>query len=163
MHERFPRTFHWFVRARLLDEPAHAIAADEQVSSGRVRNELALIDRSMRPILQAMGVVVAVAAMVILWIRTQPPEDHELETSPPPPLEEPVAPTPSAAPAPEPVPPLVRAAALREAAHTDCGAARWRLCLDELDQAKALDPQGDDVAAVQTLRRRATNAEKRSR
>ena len=52
-------------------------------------------------------------------------------------------------------PPAVRAAALRQEAHAACQARTWSTCLDKLNEARALDPSGDQAPDVQMLRRSA--------
>jgi len=64
---------------------------------------------------------------------------------------------------PEPVPiaippddtPAGRAAALRADARKSCNAHRWPRCVDELDDAKELDPAGDDTPEIREMRRAA--------
>jgi hypothetical protein len=51
--------------------------------------------------------------------------------------------------------PPVRAEALRRDARDACGARRWPICLDRLNQARALDPAGDEAPEIQALRRSA--------
>jgi hypothetical protein len=64
------------------------------------------------------------------------------------------SPAPVAAHRP-PEPPAVRAEALRQAARDACQAQTWQTCLDKLNEAKALDPGGDESPEVQALRRSA--------
>jgi len=52
-------------------------------------------------------------------------------------------------------PPAVRAEALRQDARAACGARRWPVCLDRLNEARALDPAGDEAPEIQALRRSA--------
>jgi hypothetical protein len=52
-------------------------------------------------------------------------------------------------------PPAVRAEALRRDARDACGARRWPTCLERLNQARALDPAGDEAPEIQALRRSA--------
>jgi hypothetical protein len=62
---------------------------------------------------------------------------------------------------PEPVPtaippddtPAYRAGAMRADARKSCKEHRWHECLAELDDAKALDPAGDDTPELKELRR----------
>jgi hypothetical protein len=54
--------------------------------------------------------------------------------------------------------PIERARALREQARDDCDARRWEACLQKLDDARALDPQGDGAEDVQSTRRTAGDA-----
>jgi hypothetical protein len=55
-------------------------------------------------------------------------------------------------------PDLETAAGLRKRALDACSREQWTECLAGLDQAKGLDPAGDDAAAVQAARRRAGQA-----
>jgi hypothetical protein len=50
---------------------------------------------------------------------------------------------------------LAVAADLRRKAAAACDAKQWSACLAELDDARAVDPGGDDVAAVKGLREKA--------
>jgi hypothetical protein len=51
-----------------------------------------------------------------------------------------------------------RAAALRSDAEAACEQAKWRACLDRLDEADQLDPAGARETPVQTLRKKAEDA-----
>lgn len=71
---------------------------------------------------------------------------------------EPIAPVPSREFSPPKVPDLElarqeRAKALRDEAYPACGRAAWTLCESKLDEAKALDPSGEQDPNVQTARR----------
>lgn len=48
--------------------------------------------------------------------------------------------------------PADQAADLRQEALDACEAHRWKNCLDRLDEARALDPSGDENPEVQALR-----------
>jgi hypothetical protein len=70
-------------------------------------------------------------------------------------------PTPSAPPSqvlveetPGPTP-KEQAAALRTEASADCAAQDWGRCLDKLDLALALDPEGDHVPEVHKMHEKA--------
>jgi hypothetical protein len=52
-------------------------------------------------------------------------------------------------------PPGVRAETLRRDARDACGARSWKICLDRLNEARALDPGGDQTPEIQALRRSA--------
>lgn len=60
--------------------------------------------------------------------------------------------------APEPPSPLDRARALRADAMEACERAAWRACLDGLDRARGLDPEGDLAPAVGAARAKAEEA-----
>jgi hypothetical protein len=67
-----------------------------------------------------------------------------------------VATSPVYVAAPRPADPaIVRAEALRQEAREACGAQSWQACLDKLNEARALDPGGDEAPEVQALRRAA--------
>jgi hypothetical protein len=53
---------------------------------------------------------------------------------------------------------LAVAAELRRKAAAACDAKQWSVCLAELDDARAVDPEGDDVPAVKILRDKAIAA-----
>lgn len=68
----------------------------------------------------------------------------------------PVPPEPtSPAPLPSAVPDLVAAIELRRLAAAACDAQQWSACLTHLDEARAVDPDGDATPSVKTLRDRA--------
>jgi hypothetical protein len=54
--------------------------------------------------------------------------------------------------APPEVPAAERAAAIRREARSACDAHRWAACLEQLDDARTLDPAGDEAADIQALR-----------
>jgi len=84
-----------------------------------------------------------------LYATLQPPE---LVGSPPPP-------TPSrSAPVVPSATDLAVAAELRRKASAACDAKQWSVCLAKLDDARAVDPGGDDALAVKTLRNQALAA-----
>ena len=54
--------------------------------------------------------------------------------------------------------PAKDAPALRHDALDACDAGEWRECLDDLDEARALDPDGDDAPVIRQARERAQRA-----
>jgi hypothetical protein len=56
---------------------------------------------------------------------------------------------------PPPRTPEQRALAIRRDATDECRREHWKDCLDGLDEARALDPKGDEVPEVQDLRKMA--------
>jgi hypothetical protein len=71
----------------------------------------------------------------------------------PPPVGHAPPPTPSgSAPVVPTADDLAIAAGLRHKAAAACDAKQWRVCLADLDDARAVDPEGDDVPAVKMLR-----------
>ena len=77
-------------------------------------------------------------------LQSPPPVSH-----PPPP--EPSTPAPSVSSADD----LSVAAELRRTAAAACDAKQWSVCLAELDEARAVDPDGDDALTVKSLREKA--------
>ena len=61
----------------------------------------------------------------------------------------------SHAPVVPPVDQLAVAAELRRKAAAACDAKQWSVCLAELDEARAVDPDGDDASTVKSLREKA--------
>jgi hypothetical protein len=64
-------------------------------------------------------------------------------------------PAPVVGPQPPTHTPASRAESLRRDAREACGKRTWQTCLDKLDQARTIDPAGDEAPAVQALRRSA--------
>jgi hypothetical protein len=96
----------------------------------------------------AIALVVVGGGGAIVALNTPSPS----ATSPAPSI-----PTAPPGPSPEQLAQEQRAKAdeLRKLAAVDCAAEKWRACSKDLDQAAALDPQGDDARRVQRLRGKA--------
>ena len=123
-------------------EGSPAIARD--APPRRARRE----DRRRPPsvvVLLGTAVVAAAAGAAIYASTHEPPE-----TIAP-------APPPSTAPFVPSIPPpdLAAAAEQRRVAAADCDAQQWAECLAYLEQARAIDPAGDDSPAVKKLRDKA--------
>jgi hypothetical protein len=74
----------------------------------------------------------------------------------PEPVAHPPPPTPSSsAPVAPSADDLAVAAELRHKAGAACDAKKWSACLAELDEARAVDPDGDDALTVKSLREKA--------
>lgn len=58
--------------------------------------------------------------------------------------------------APQVDPPMAKARELRDRADRSCGNQAWQECLDQLDDAKKLDPGGDGAERSKSLREKAT-------
>ncbi len=125
--EKFPRTFSWFVRSELDEEPHAEIALEAQLSPGYVRSEVAQVRRSARAMALAMGFTALVLLVLFIGVRAL------LRLGEP----EPIA-HPNIAP--------YEAHDLRLRAASECDAGEWKTCADDLDQANALDPAGDTDA-----------------
>jgi DNA-directed RNA polymerase specialized sigma24 family protein len=142
---RFPRTFDWFWRSHVLDEPMRAIARREGVSDGHVRHEVSDIRRSMLAVATQLSAVTFVVLLVVfglrrvLWQGDRPKTGPDLAQS---------------GQHPE-VTPSQQAAVLRLRAADECAAEKWGLCIDDLDDARSLDPKGEAAPSVQELRRNA--------
>ncbi len=138
------RTLAWMAREG-EGEKLEAIAADEKLPAARVRQRVSRMRRWMKQRwaaeLAAVALIttVALAAWWLLRRAVEPPEAHH---------------SPELMPtiAPEPPAPLERARALRADAFRACDRSEWRPCLDGLEQARALDPTGDQEPSVGAAR-----------
>lgn len=158
-YERFPRTFPWFLRSRVLEESADPIAKDDAVQATHVRHEIMLVQRFVRQLGERIGAIVVIALFLLAgglayWIRRPvagpapspgPTEaEHLLPPAPTP------APTQSAVAEPTPA---EQAASYRERAQSAFDGGRWMECIRYLNAADQLDPAG--AAATSGLRAKA--------
>ena len=145
------KTLGWMAREGEGDK-LEAIAADEQLPAARVRQRVSRMRRWMKERwlaeLAAVAVLGAVALIVYLIARgnDEAPVTHDEPD-----------PSPSAAPdvSPDRIQPLDRARMLRAEAFEACEHGAFRLCLDDLDQARGVDPEGDRDPAVGAARDKA--------
>jgi RNA polymerase sigma factor (sigma-70 family) len=134
-------TLHWLLReseGETLDE----IAREAALPAPRVRQRVSRLRRHFQTrwlALGAAGLGLLIAAGFLYREWAQP------ETAP-------IAITP------EQATPEDRARALRDGALEHCAQAQYQECLLELDQAKALDPIGEQASAVQAARAAAARA-----
>lgn len=144
------QTLDWMAREG-EGEKLESIAATERVPAARVRQRVSRMRRWMKERWAAELAAVAVlmtAVLVAFWLLRRPGEEA--------PEAHPDRPRPSSTiEAPSP---LEDARALRDRALQDCARAAWRACLDGLDQARALDPDGDRAPAVGAARAQAEEA-----
>lgn len=141
------RTLRWMAREGEGEKLEH-IAAEEAVAPATMRQRVSRLRRQMRE--RWLAELAAVAALgVLLFVAWRWWKRDELAIAP----ERLPAPT---APAPEA--PLRRANQLREEARRACDEARWAECLRSLDDARALDPEGDAAEAMRALRKQADDA-----
>mgnify|MGYP003592982575 CR=1 FL=1 len=146
--ENAEETLRWMLR-EAEGETLETIAEESNLPAPRVRKRVSRLREHFRArwsgqaaALLALGVVVVVLVVVALRKRT----DDIAKDQP--------APSVSAVtPGPREV-----AAEKRRAAFERCGAGAFRPCLDLFDEAKGLDPAGDEAEAVQRARRAATDA-----
>jgi len=141
------QTLSWMAREG-EGEKLEAIATDEQVPAARVRQRVSRMRRWMKERWLAELAAVAalgIVAVVAWWVlsRGERPEAHPL-------------PAPSAPIAPEPPSSIERARALRADALERCKREEWAGCLEGLDQARGLDPVGDQEPAIGAARAQAT-------
>ena len=132
--KRFPRTFSWLLRARVMDETGAEIANDNVVQSSHVRHEISRVQRFARSAGQRLGAGLAVLVFVAIglasWLR-RPFEALDLSTY-------------EARRAELPPP---DADSLRARGTEACRALEWQACLDDLDAADRLDPAGAEGAS----------------
>jgi DNA-directed RNA polymerase specialized sigma24 family protein len=137
------RTLTWLAREG-EGEKLEAIAASEQLPAAQVRQRVSRMRRWMRERWAAELAAVAMLATILVaawWLlrdRINPPVANP-------------APPPTIAPEPE-VPALDRARNLRADGVRACDAGDYRTCLDDLDQARALDPEGDQDPVIAAVR-----------
>ncbi|HEY8074228.1 MAG TPA: sigma-70 family RNA polymerase sigma factor [Labilithrix sp.] len=133
------KTLDWMLREG-EGEKLESIAESEKLPAPRVRQRVSRLRRHFKAnwqrevaILAALGVIIT-AALLFFGQRKDP--------------NEPIA--------KEPVDP--RAAPMRLQALERCNAADWKPCIDGLDEAKKLDPAGDDRPEVKDARAAAAKA-----
>lgn len=142
------QTLAWMAREG-EGEKLEAIATDEQVPAARVRQRVSRMRRWMKERWLAELAAVAalgVVALVAWWILTRPerPEAHP-------------TPAPSAPILPEPPDSIDRARSLRADALEKCKREDWAGCLEGLDQARGLDPVGDQAPEIGAARSQASD------
>ncbi|MDC3987331.1 sigma-70 family RNA polymerase sigma factor [Polyangium jinanense] len=146
--EEAKKTLTWMAREG-EGEKLESIAEEEQVPAARVRQRVSRMRRWMKERwLAELAAVAALAVLaVVLWRVAQDAEDPE----------EAILPLPDRVPAPSDTP-LDRARALRADALWWCERGSYRICVEELDAAKQLDPTGDQAPEVQAAREQARRA-----
>ena len=102
------------------------------------------------------------AAIILLAIGAAALLRRSEDVPPPPPPQEKTAPS---GPLPEQPPPTDRIAAnaLRTLAEAECDRSAWISCLNDLDRAATIDPEGDTLPGVQALRARAKRGDSKLR
>src|SRR5689334_21878525 len=95
------------------------------------------------------AVAVLVIDVLVAWRLLRKQQEDVPEARPEKPKPTSTAETPS---------PLEEARALRDKALENCAKSEWQPCLDGLDKAKALDPDGDRDPAVGEARKKAEDA-----
>ncbi|MDI1450116.1 sigma-70 family RNA polymerase sigma factor [Polyangium sp. 6x1] len=145
--EEAKKTLAWMAREG-EGEKLESIAEEEKVPAARVRQRVSRMRRWMKERwLAELAAVAALAVLaVVLWRVARDAEDPEA-----------IVPLPDRVPAP-PDTPLDRAKALRADALWWCERGSYRICVDELDAARQLDPTGDEAPEVQAARERARRA-----
>jgi DNA-directed RNA polymerase specialized sigma24 family protein len=135
-------TLEWMLREGAGEKLEH-IAADAQLPPARVRQRVSRMRRHFRARWAAQLAAAAVLVVLAVWAiwRGRATPGPEL-----------IAPRPEA-PTPED-----QARELRRVALERCDAKDWKLCLEGLDRAKALDPIGDTAERIQNAREAAVRA-----
>jgi RNA polymerase sigma factor (sigma-70 family) len=134
------RTLEWMAREGEGEKLEH-IAAEERIEAATVRQRVSRMRRWMKERwlaeLAAAAVLGVLALLAWQWLRKKPAEIvREVPTA-------------------EAVGPLDQAKLLRKSALDACAADRFDECIRGLDQAKDLDPAGDETPEVQSAREKA--------
>jgi DNA-directed RNA polymerase specialized sigma24 family protein len=126
------------------------IASERGIPYAKVRADLEKGRFKLRHAIAVAGLGgLLVTGVWLLFLRTPAPPKEEAHPTPSaPPSQVLVQETPGPAP-------KEQAAALRAEASTFCAAQDWQRCVDKLDLAKDLDPEGDGVPQVHAMREKA--------
>lgn len=147
------RTLDWMAREGGGEKLAH-IAEDERLPATQVRQRVSRLRRRLKEQWRAELAAVAILLTLafVAWRLLREPAPQAITPEP-----DVVAPPDHVGPAPLPEPPSApeRAAALRREALEACAEERWQPCLDQLDEARRLDPAGEAATEVQRARERA--------
>ncbi|MBX3185668.1 MAG: hypothetical protein KF819_01580 [Labilithrix sp.] len=134
------KTLDWMLREG-DGEKLESIAASEKLPAPRVRQRVSRLRRHLKDnwqrevaLLAALGVIIGA---IVLYLRRDP--DHERITHDP-----------------NVVDP--RADGIRRVALGNCASGEWKACVEGLDEARRLDPAGDDQPEVQKARGQAADA-----
>ncbi|MFO0677499.1 MAG: RNA polymerase sigma factor [Polyangiaceae bacterium] len=147
------RTFEWMLREG-DGEKLETIANDAKVPPARVRQRVSRLRRHLKTrwLLELAVAVLAVGVLVFVILRMRKERARDEAHGPGPSPTATVRPVPSS----ELEPRLADDA--RRRALDACGKEAWAECLRHLDEAKRLDPAGESIPEVHTLRRRAESA-----
>ena len=137
---RDPQGAAWMIRAVLDDEPATEIAAEEGVPVDRVRKRIHRLLAYLRTNLSMLSLLLMTLMSTIAALL--PGRRPAL----------PAVPEIAESAAPEGPSPARRAGALRAQAFGACDALRWSECGALLDEAAALDPEGEGAPRVREAR-----------
>ncbi len=140
------KTFEWLLREG-EGEKLEEIAAEEKLPAPQVRQRVSRLRRLFRSRWAQLAAAGLLALVAWLAWRSTNSVDEVAERDRPE-LTEP----------PELLAARARGRVLREEAVALCDRAEWQRCLDQLDEAKRLDPAGDDTPGVHEVRRRAHDA-----
>jgi DNA-directed RNA polymerase specialized sigma24 family protein len=147
------QTLAWMAREG-EGEKLEAIATDAQVPAARVRQRVSRMRRWMKERWLAELAAVAALGVVALvawwWL-----QHHDRPEALP-------LPAPSSPIAPEPPSSIERARSLRADALDRCRREDWAGCLEGLDQARGLDPVGDQAPEIGAARTQAQDGLKRN-
>ena len=147
------QTLSWMAREG-EGEKLEAIATDEQVPAARVRQRVSRMRRWMKERwLAELAAVAALGALALVawWILSHRDRPEALPQ-----------PAPSAPISPEPPSSIDRARSLRADALEKCQREDWAGCLEGLDQARGLDPVGDQAPAIGAARTQAQDGLQRN-
>lgn len=139
--EQAERTLEWMLREG-DGEKLETIAREENVPAPRLRQRVSRMRKHFRSRWAAQSAALVAVLVVfggLLWFASRGATPD----------------TPIVREPPEQPSPEDRARELRRFALEDCASERWQKCLDGLDEAKRLDPVGDEASAIGDARRAA--------
>jgi hypothetical protein len=143
--ERDPQAADWAVRSAVYGEEQTIIAKQDAVHVNKVRKRVERLYAWVRANTDKLAVTIAlVIGGAWVWWESRVPDSAHPRPPEPPPVDDST--------------PQHRAPSLRSEAASECDAQQWRECLKSLDDARAIDPEGDAAPRVQALRREAEAA-----
>lgn len=145
------KTFEWLLREG-DGEKLEEIAAQEKLPAPQVRQRVSRLRRLFRARWAQLAAAGVVALVVYLALRRVRTDTYTAQHDPPRVLEDPAL-----------VASRHRGRVLRVRALAECEEAHWARCIELLDEARALDPVGDESLPVREARQLAHDANERER
>jgi DNA-directed RNA polymerase specialized sigma24 family protein len=149
LHERFPRAYHFFEAMYVHGESSQEVARRTGVSDGYVRAGASEVRQTAQELFMQIGIGLA---LVLFFLGVGNELRDRMRPTPIPD----VAHTPPQVDRHAPIP-LETGVDLRDRGVSECQQGKWKACLDDLNEARKVDPDGEDA----TFRELRYQAEKR--